>query len=281
MKKILCLCLGLVLMLSLACDAFADGTRKGFLDGDSLSDAVALMTDIPTAQAFTEDELDEDDLTAIVAAGINAPSAMNGQPWHFSVITDKDVMQKINDGMSMGFPGGGKPDGKDFPAGEKPEGMPEGEPPKGMNFPGGKPDGMPEGEPPEGMDFDGKKPVGMPGGDMPAMPGGNGPKAGMTSAPVAIVISCTNGSEFDAGLACEQMSATAQLLGYGTKIISSPTIALNGSNQDEFKELLNIPDDQKAVAVLLIGCVDTADQPDAVTGATERNSLDDLVDYIK
>ena len=27
-----------------------------------------------------------------LAAGINAPSAMNSQPWHFSAVTDKEVL---------------------------------------------------------------------------------------------------------------------------------------------------------------------------------------------
>lgn len=51
------------------------------------------------------------------------------------------------------------------------------------------------------------------------------------------------------------MSAEAQLLGHETKIISSPTIALNGEEQQTFRELLGIPEDQSAVAVLLVGMV--------------------------
>ena len=76
------------------------------------------------------------------------------------------------------------------------------------------------------------------------------------------MISCKEGSEFDAGLACQNMSAEAQLLGYGTKIISSPTIALNGEGQETFHELLGIPDDQSA---------------DAVTAATTRKDADEVV----
>ena len=102
-------------------------------------------------------------------------------------------------------------------------------------------------------------------------------KAGITDAPLAIVISCKEDSEFDAGLACQNMSAEAQLLGYGTKIISSPTIALNGEGQETFHELLGIQDDQSAVAVLLVGMVDTSLNADAVTAATTRKDVDEVV----
>ena len=102
-------------------------------------------------------------------------------------------------------------------------------------------------------------------------------KAGITDAPLAIEISCKEGSEFDAGLACQNMSAEAQLLGYGTKIISSPTIALNGEEQEAFRELLGIPDDQSAVAVLLIGKADTSSDADAVSAATTRKDTDEVV----
>lgn len=100
--------------------------------------------------------------------------------------------------------------------------------------------------------------------------------AGITDAPLAIVVSSTEGSEFDAGLTCQNMSAEAQLLGYGTKIISSPTIALNGDSQQTYRELLGIPSDQSAVAVLLIGREDTSLDADSVTAATERNSADEM-----
>ena len=112
----------------------------------------------------------------------------------------------------------------------------------------------------------------------PAAPGGGGAKAGITDAPAAIVLSCREGQEFDAGLACETMSIEAQLLGYGSKIISSPTIALNGENRETYRELLGIPSDCSAVAVLLIGKEDAG--VDGSTGATERNALEDTVTFV-
>ena len=59
--------------------------------------------------------------------------------------------------------------------------------------------------------------------------------AGMGDSPVAIIVSAKDGSDFDAGLATQIMAVESVLLGYGTKIISSPTIVLNGDEKDSYK----------------------------------------------
>ena len=89
------------------------------------ADAVKLVADIPTTQYFTDEAVNEADIETIVTAGINTPSAMNGQPWHFSVITDAAVLQQISDGMGggMGFGGGTPPAGAPMSGGAMPEGM--------------------------------------------------------------------------------------------------------------------------------------------------------------
>ena len=177
-----------------------------------------------TTQYFTDDAVEEEDIDTILDAGINAPSAMNGQKWHFSAITDKEVLEQIAADMAAGTV------------------------------------------------------TGTSGSD-----NGTQSKAGIADAPLAIVVSCASGSEFDAGLACQAMSSAAILLGYGTKIISSPTIVLNGENQDEYRELLGIPEDYSAVAVLLVGYADedVDESADGYTGATERNSAEDMATYVQ
>lgn len=97
----------------------------------SVTDTSALDTvvDISTTQFFTDEAVRSEDIETIVMAGVNAPSAMNGQPWHFSVITDSAVLEQISEGMSFGggmpgagIPGGGMPKGFEMPEGmEKPE----------------------------------------------------------------------------------------------------------------------------------------------------------------
>lgn len=260
------------------------------------ADAVSVLQNIRTTQYFTDEAVAQKDIETIVQAGINAPSAMNGQPWHFSVITDAEVLQQISEGMGSGIGFGGRPQGAPDGEMDLPEGM---TPPEGME--GGRPEGM---QPPEGFVPEGNLPEGMafPGGEMPEgmsfpegmeFPDGNRPaapsgsfggmsKAGITDAPLVIVISCKAGSELDAGLACQNMSGAAQLLGYGTKIVTSPTMALNGSNQDTYQELLGIPDGYSAAAILLIGHEDTSvdKNVDSYTGATNRNPVNDMVTYV-
>ena len=190
----------------------------------AMDTALELLTDVATTQYFTDDAVEEEDIDTILDAGINAPSAMNGQKWHFSAITDKEMLEQIAADMAAGTV------------------------------------------------------TGTSGSD-----NGTQSKAGIANAPLAIVVSCSSGSEFDAGLACQSMSSAAILLGYGTKIISSPTIVLNGENQDEYRELLGIPEDYSAVAVLLVGYADedVDESADGYTGATERNSAEDMATYVQ
>ena len=296
----------------------ADAVTQSASDATT-ANAVELVADIQTTQYFTDAAVDEADIETILMAGINAPSAMNGQPWHFSVITDTTVLEQISEDMSGGMGFGGKTPGNGAPmsGGTLPEGMeastdmersepavtelPEGaegmERPEGMNRPANLPEGtgaMPvdgstnsmedmerhEGFAPEGKE--GEAPMSLPAGVSGGAGSGGMSKAGLTDAPLAIVISCAEGSKLDAGLACQNMSVAAQLLGYGTKIISSPTIALNGEKQDEYRELLGIPEDQTAVAVLLVGYEDTSvdETADGYTGATPRNPMDEMVTYV-
>lgn len=229
------------------------------------ANAVELVSDIATTQYFTDEKVSDDAINTILMAGINAPSAMNGQPWHFSVITDKAVLQQISEDMrsGMSFGWGTPPNGADMPDGKLPDDteLPEGfNPGEGNNFP--------------------KPPEGFAGGDSTFT--GSVSKAGIADAPLVIVISCTDGSELDAGLACQNMSVAAQLLGYGTKIITSPTMAVNGEKQAEYRELLGIPENQTAVAFLLIGMEAKSidESVDTYTSATTRNPLDEVVTYV-
>ena len=266
-----------------------------------------------------------EDIEKILEAGVNAPSAMNTQPWHFTAITDGEILEQLAADMEAamknaggapgGMPGGGpgKPGGPGRPGGpgkpgvpgapedpgkpapegaekpelpegaEKPE-LPEGaekpelpEPPQGAELPeGAEPPELPQGaEVPEGTD--------IPEAATPSEPEkpseGGSAKAGIADAPLAIVVSCQAGSELDAGLACQNMAAEAQLLGYGTKILTSPTMVLNGQERETYRELLDIPDDQAAAAVLLIGKEDTSlsEETDGVTGPSVRSAYEDMV----
>ena len=263
---------------STASSASAASSATVQAESPTSADALALVKDPATTQAFTTEAVAEADVETILTAGINTPSAMNGQPWHFSVITDDALLQQIAADMQSGMsPDGTPPEGMalpedlELPEDLDPSALPEGTaPPEDLELP----EEMEEGgftAPPEGMS----------GGNDPAGAAGTAAKAGIADAPLVIVVSCTDGSELDAGLACQNMSVAAQLLGYGTKIISSPTLAVNGEKQAEYRELLGIPEDQTAVAFLLVGRADTSagGDTDASAGASTRNPLDEMVTY--
>ena len=237
----------LVLTLALASAACADS-------------AVDVIMGTGTTQAFTDEAVPAEDLETILKAGLSTKSAINQQPWFFVAVTNKDVMKEIGgSGMGFGRPSGEKPEGA-------PEGMPEG-------FPGGMPEGMPEG-----------KPEGAPKGDMPAPPaGGSGAKASLGDSPAAIIIYKSGSSKspdasFDCGLAAQNMVIAASALGYGVKIMSSPTMSLNGDNHDALCEKLGVDPSMQAVAVLLIG---KADIVDATSSATTRESFETKTSIIQ
>ena len=221
---------------------------------DSAETNLSFIEDIPTIQGFTQESVPQADLEKIVAAGINSQSAMNGQPWHFSVVTNKDLLDKISKEMASGMKK--RPAPSDAPDGDK---LPP--PPDAPDAPGKKPDGEKLPPPPAGS----KK---------------GAPKAGIGDTPAAIIISAKDGSEFDAGLAAQLMAVETFALGYGAKIISSPTIVLNGENKAEYKNALGIPEEMNAKAVILIGKYDKSNA-DAVTGATPRKDKNEVATFVE
>ena len=203
-----------------------------------------------TTQAFASDVVPDEDIQTILRAGVSTSSAINQQPWYFVAITNQDLMKEISGGSGMSF-GGSRPEG----AGSLPSGMSM---PEGMTPPSGA---APE------------------GGSMPAMPGGGtgSAKAAMGDSPLAIIVYMDTNSkspspEYDCGLATQNMVIAASALGYGVKIVSSPTMTLNGDKHDEICQKLGVDTGLKAVAVLLIG--KPAEGVDAATGASVREAVD-------
>ena len=50
-----------------------------------------------STRRYTEEQIGEEELQTILAAGIQAPSANNSQPWHFTVIQNKEMINFISD----------------------------------------------------------------------------------------------------------------------------------------------------------------------------------------
>ncbi len=115
---------------------------------------------------------------------------------------------------------------------------------------------------------------GMPGGAPSA--GGGSAKAALGNSPLAIIVykndaTSSPNPDFDCGLAVQNMYIAAASLGYGAKIISSPTMTLNGANHDQICEKLGVDPSLTAVAVLLIGKAE--ENVDAVSSASVRAGL--------
>lgn len=47
-------------------------------------------------RSFTDEKIEKSILEEIIKAGRYAPSALNEQPWHFTVVTNKEVLDKLN-----------------------------------------------------------------------------------------------------------------------------------------------------------------------------------------
>lgn len=232
--------------------------------------AVDTILTVGTTQAFTEEAVSDEDIQTILQAGLASESAINQQPWYFVAITDRAVMEELS--ASAGMPqmgGGAMPDAPkgDMPApmegnGTMPE-MPKGD----ASMPTGGNDAMPDAP--------------MGGTPMP-MAGGNA-KAALGDSPLAIIVYMDENSKspnpsFDCGLAVQNMYIAASSLGYGTKVITSPTMTLNGANHDQICEKLGVDTSLTAVAVLLVGKADVT--VDGVSGASTRADFDSKVSII-
>ena len=56
---------------------------------------------------YKEEQIKDEELQAILEAGKFAPSAMNQQPWHFTVVQNKELLQKISEACKTVFSNSG------------------------------------------------------------------------------------------------------------------------------------------------------------------------------
>lgn len=104
-KWIAALCV-LALVLSLGAAALASGETSGA--GKTRGD-VTEVTEPETAadyilsafscKSFTDKAVADETIEDIIAAGINAPSAINGQPWQFIVVKNEEIRAKLVKGV--------------------------------------------------------------------------------------------------------------------------------------------------------------------------------------
>ena len=60
-------------------------------------DVLQTISNRRSHRAYKTDQLPEDVLAAILKAGLEAPSARNRQPWHYSVVQNAELIQEVHD----------------------------------------------------------------------------------------------------------------------------------------------------------------------------------------
>jgi nitroreductase len=62
-----------------------------------MNETINVIRNRRSTRRFLEDQIKEEELMSILEAGIYAPSASNGQPWHFTVLQNKDIIDRLSD----------------------------------------------------------------------------------------------------------------------------------------------------------------------------------------
>lgn len=60
-----------------------------------MNETIKLIKERRSVRVFKEDQISDEVLNEILEAGLYAPSAMNAQSWHFTVIQNHEVLEKI------------------------------------------------------------------------------------------------------------------------------------------------------------------------------------------
>lgn len=69
-----------------------------------------------STRKFKQEQIKDEELQTILEAAKYAPSAMNQQPCHFTVVQNKEVLQKIEEVIKLTFQNMGNPKEEDFDA---------------------------------------------------------------------------------------------------------------------------------------------------------------------
>ena len=62
-----------------------------------------LITRRHSIRKYTSQQVSDEDISKIIDAGLAAPSGQNTQPWHFTIIKDKQVQKELVDNCKQTF----------------------------------------------------------------------------------------------------------------------------------------------------------------------------------
>ncbi|MDP4143842.1 MAG: nitroreductase [Bacillota bacterium] len=66
-----------------------------------MNEAIKTILNRRSTRKYTEKQIKDEELETILEAGRFAPSGMNKQPWHFTVVQNKEILHKINEGCKI------------------------------------------------------------------------------------------------------------------------------------------------------------------------------------
>ncbi len=92
MKKFITLIFCLIFVLSAVVLAETENSKA-----ISTNETLKVIKTRRSIRAFKTDQVKEADLQAVIEAGLYAPSGMNKQTWHITVIQDKKILDKMTD----------------------------------------------------------------------------------------------------------------------------------------------------------------------------------------
>jgi nitroreductase len=63
----------------------------------NMNETLKVIRSRRSTRLFNSEQIKEEELKEIIDAGIYAPSATNKQPWHFTVVQNKEMLDRLNE----------------------------------------------------------------------------------------------------------------------------------------------------------------------------------------
>lgn len=68
-----------------------------------MNETIKTILNRRSTRAYKQEQIKEEELQTILECGKYAPSAINEQPWHFTVVQNKELLNKINEACKQAF----------------------------------------------------------------------------------------------------------------------------------------------------------------------------------